>query len=151
MIALSGVLDAINARGLKLYRTSGNGLQVEGDCPPELVEGIEEHRKRLLPFAAVSEEVKAAEASDNIRHQVEGLAQAMVERYLPKLMDERLARAVDTQDPDGVAREIERLKEQAAGIDWACTLFPVTMEVEAKHAVEAGVVASEETADDLLS
>ena len=138
MIALSGVLDAINARGIRLYRTSDNSLQLEGDCPPELVEGIAEHRESLLRFAAASEEVKAAEASDNIRRQVEDYAVDTVRRYLPRHADERLARAVDTQDPAGVRREIERLKQQADTVDWACTLFPATMEIEAKHAAEAG-------------
>ena len=113
---------------------------------------MEQHRSSLLPYAAAAPEVKAAEASDNIRRQVEDYVEDIVQRYLPRQADERLARAVDTQDPAEVHREIERLKQQADTVDWACTLFTATMETEAKHAVEAGAVADEvpATDDDIL-
>lgn len=144
---LNAVVSAISDKGLRLYRTAED-LQVEGDCPPELAAAIKEHRASLLPFAAAAPEVKAAEASNHIRQQVEAFAVATVRSYLPRVVDEQLAKAVDTQDPAIVAKEIARLKEHFEVIDWASELFPLTMETEAKHAAESGAAAAGELSPD---
>ncbi len=141
MIDLGTVVSAISEKGIRLFRTA-TGLRVEGNCPPDLLEAIRAHQASLRPFAAAAEEVKAVEASNCIRQQLETFALAMVQRYLPRFIDEQLAQAVDTQDPATVTKEIARLKDRIDVIDWACEIFPFTMETEAKHAVaaEAGAV-----------
>lgn len=145
MIDLTGVIDGINARGLKLFRTSG-GLRIEGDCPPDLQQAIAAHQASLRMIAKPEPEQQAKETADDIRQQVERYAEAIVKRYLPRLADERLASAVDTQEPAVVEKEIAKLIETADVLEWACGLFPVTMETEAKHAAKAGAKAIGETA-----
>lgn len=147
MIDLNSVVQAISERGLKLIRTA-DSLRIEGDCPPELADGIKLHQASLLPFAAAAPEVKAADDSNRIRQQLEDHAEAIVKRYAPRLMDERLAKAVDTQNPDTVADEIVRIIEQADAVEWACLLFPQAMETEAKHAVESGATGIGESLPD---
>ena len=145
MLTLQLVVEQVNERGLRLLRT-GDGLKVEGDCPPELAEAIREHQASLRMIAKPAPEDAAKETADDIRQQVERYAEAIVKRYLPRLTDEQLASAVDTQSPETVRDEIARLMAQASATDWACELFPIAMEVEAKHAAEAGAKAIGEPA-----
>jgi hypothetical protein len=149
MMLLSEVVGQIAERGIRLHRLTGDSLQAEGDCPPELAAAIAEHQAILRPFAAPTPEVKAIEDAECIREQIAEFANAIVQSYLPRLTDERLAQAVDTQNPEEVRAEIARLTEKADAIEWACLLFPLAMETEGKHSAEAGVTVSEELADDM--
>ena len=149
MIELNGVVSLISERGLRLIRTA-DSLRVVGDCPPELAEAIRQHSAALIPFAAIdpdsAEQVaeQQAEANSNdIREQLEAFAEWIVEHhgwascyYAHGHIDGQLVPATDSQQPARVAETIARLKIELDAIDWASRLFPVTMEVEAKHATK---------------
>ena len=59
MIDLNGVIDGINSRGLKLFRTV-DSIRIEGNCPAELAEAIREHQVTLLPFVGIDPEAADA-------------------------------------------------------------------------------------------
>ncbi len=68
------------------------------------------------------------------------------ERYLSSI-DKRLAEAVDTQDPQTVARQIEALRQEVEAINWAETILPYAFEAESKHAAEAGAGPADNSAE----
>ncbi len=68
------------------------------------------------------------------------------ERYLSSI-DRRLAEAVDTQNPQTVARQIEALRREVEAIVWAERILPHAFEAEAKHAAEAGTGPAGSSAD----
>ncbi len=49
-------------------------------------------------------------------------------------LERRLQAAVDTQRPEVVARQIESLRQEVEGINWASEILPRSFECEAKHA-----------------
>jgi hypothetical protein len=72
------------------------------------------------------------------------------ERYLSSI-DKRLAEAVDTQNPQAVARQIEALRQEVEAINWAEKILPHAFEAEAKHAIEAeaGPAGSSDDGDEV--
>jgi hypothetical protein len=100
-----------------------------------------------------SPEPPAIQAANAIRQQLiefglwlQRFAWWAEERYLSSI-DKRLAEAVDTQNPQTVALQIEALRQEVEGIVWAESILPLSFETEAKHATEAGAGPARSSAD----
>ncbi len=125
-------------------------IPVVDDESQVIGEVIQRHQQTLLPFIAIAAEdsermaeQQAAAASDSIRTMLQGFAAWILEHhpwasseYTEQCIDGRLAPVVDSQKPEDVAKVIANLKEELDAIDWATWLFPLAMEIEAKHAAE---------------
>ena len=157
MIDLNSVVQAISERGLKLIRTA-DSIRIEGDCPAELAEAIQQHQQSLLPFAAVDPDAaeQAAATADNVRQQLDAFGDwllshalwAALDRRWSNYLDERTAASVDTQDAEHLAETIARLREELEVINWAATILPRSYEVEAKHAAESGAMPIDDNQSD---
>jgi hypothetical protein len=161
--ALSELFNQMNGLGLTFRRTSAGELEVVGDTS-RLTDGIRqaigEHRQTILfclpqaspaaspepasSAAQTSPEPPAVRAANAIRQQLDefGLwlqrfAWWAEEQYLSSI-DRRLAEAVNTQNPQAVARQIEALRQEVEAINWAEGILPHAFEAEAKHAADAG-------------
>jgi hypothetical protein len=138
----------MNSLGLTFRRTSAGELEVIGDTG-RLTDGIRqaigEHRETILScLPQASPAAPAIRAANAIRQQLEefglwlGRFAAWAQpRYLSSI-DRRLSEAVDTQNPQAVARQIEALRQEVEAINWAAEILPHAFEAEAKHAAEAG-------------
>ena len=62
-------------------------------------------------------------------------------------IDKRLSEAVDTQNPQAVAQQIEAQREEVDGINWAAEILPRAYETEAKHAISSGAGSAEDSAE----
>ncbi len=163
---LNGLFDQMNNLGLTFRRNSAGELEVIGDTgrlTDDIRQAIGEHRQTILlclpqasPAAApkaVASPAGPAMAADAIRRQLDefGLwlgrfAWWAQQKYLDTI-DKRLAEAVDTQKPQTVAQQIEALRQEVDGINWAAEILPRAYEIEAKHATSAGAGPAEGSAD----
>lgn len=155
---LPELFNQMNSLGLTFRRSTAGELEVVGDTSrltDAIRQAISAHRQTILaclpasspavsPEAAASPATSAIRAADAIRQQLDefglwlGTFAAWAQpRYLDSI-DKRLAEAVDTQSLQTVARQIEALRQEIDGINWAAEILPYTYQVEAKHATEAG-------------
>ena len=154
MIDLNTVVQAIAEHSLKLLRTA-DSIRIEGSCSAELAKAIEHHAASLLPFAAIAPEAaeeiaeqQAAADSDSIRQQLDEFGEWFMKyagRTWPcfwEEIDQRVATVVDSQDVKLVKSEIQAIMSEVEAITWAAEIFPLSYEVEAKHAVESGAAGA---------
>jgi hypothetical protein len=164
---LPELFSQMNSLGLTFRRSTAGELEVFGDIS-KLTDAIRQaigaHRQTILaclpqaspaasPGHTVPAEPPAIQAANAIRQQLDefGLwlqrfAWWAQERYLSSI-DKRLAEAVDTQNPHTVAQQIEALRHEVEGINWAAEILPRAYQVEAKHATSAGAGPAESSAD----
>lgn len=154
---LNELFHQMNGLGLTFRRSTAGELEVIGDTgrlTDAIRQTISEHRQTILlclpqaspaaaPEAAASPAAPATAAND-IRRQLDefglwlGRFAAWAQpRYMDSI-DKRLAEAVDTQDPQTVAQQIEALMIEVEAVNWAAEILPRAYGVEAKHSAEAG-------------
>ena len=174
-LTLTTLFSEMNTAGLTLRRSPFGEVEIVGDTS-RITDGIRtavrEHRGTILaclpespasaPAAAPDlqqvhqEQRQAQQAADGIRRQLvefgEWLRREAIwaqPQYLADI-DRRVQAAVDAQHPPTVARQIESLRQEVEGINWAAEILPRSFEAEAKHAIEAGAgpAANSAPADD---
>ena len=154
---LNVLFDTMNSLGLAFRRNPAGELEVIGDTgrlTDAIREAIGEHRQTiLLCLPAAPAEAPEIRAANDIRRQLEefglwlGRFAAWAQpRYLDTI-DQRLAEAVDTQNQQTVAQQIEALREEIDGINWAAEILPRAFETEAKHAISSGAGPAEDPED----
>jgi hypothetical protein len=161
------LFNQMNSLGLTFRRSTAGELEVFGDIgrlTDAIRQAIGVHRQTILaclpqasPAAslgpAAPAEPPAIRTANAIRQQLDEFALWLQrfalwaqERYLSSI-DKRLAEAVDTQDPQTVARQIEALRQEIEAINWAESLLPHALKAEAKHAAEAAAGPAWDSAD----
>ena len=163
---LPELFNQMNSLGLTFRRSTAGELEVIGDTgrlTDAIRKTIGEHRQTILACLPQSSSAAApapaatpaapAMAANDIRRQLDefGLwvrqfAWWAKQKYLDSV-DKRLAEAVDTQNPQVVAQQIEALRQEIDGINWAAEILPRAYQVEAKHATSAGAGPAESSAD----
>ena len=165
---LPELFNQMNHLGLTFRRSTAGELEVVGDIS-RLTDAIRQaicaHRQTILaclpqaspaptPPPSASTSPAAPElAANDIRRQLDefGLwlrqfAWWSQQKYLDTI-DKRVAEAVDTQDPQTVAHQVEALRQEVEGINWAAEILPRAYATEAKHAIIAGAGPAESSAD----
>ena len=163
---LPELFNQMNSLGLTFRRSTAGELEVLGDISrltDAIRQAIGAHRQTILaclpqasPAATPSPSASPAApaiAANDIRRQLDefglwlGRFAAWAQpRYLHSI-DKRLAEAVDTQNLQTVAHQIEALREEIDGINWAAEILPRAYETEAKHAISSGAGSAEDSAD----
>ena len=164
---LPELFNQMNSLGLTFRRNLAGELEVQGDISrltEALRQAIGAHRGTILaclpqaspaasPPPSASPEPPEIRAANAIRQRLDefGLwlqrfAWWAQERYL-RSIDKRLAEAVDTQDPQTVARQVDALRQEVEAINWAAEILPRAYEAEAKHATSTGAGPAESSAD----
>ena len=153
---LPELFNQMNSLGLTFRRSTAGELEVLGDISrltDAIRQAIGAHRQTILaclPQAAPAatpppsaSPAAPAIAANDIRRQLDefglwlGRFAAWAQpRYLHSI-DKRLAEAVDTQNPQTVAQQIEALRSEVEAVNWAAEILPRAYEAEAKHATEA--------------
>lgn len=163
---LHELFNQMNSLGLTFRRSTAGDLEVIGDTgrlTDAIRQAIGEHRQTILfclpqasPAASpapMASPAAPAKAANDIRRQLDefglwlGRFAAWAQpRYLDSI-DKRLAEAVDTQNPQTVAQQIEALRSEVDAVNWAAEILPRAYETEAKHAIQAGAGPAEDSAD----
>lgn len=146
-INLSELFIQLNERCLTFRRTAGGELEVIGDTgrlTDEIRAGIVAHRETILTCLPQRAEPTPLATANAIRAALDEFAEwlkpyhwwAHPERLAD--IDRRLAQVVDTQDLRAVEGLLEALRLEVQGIHWPLDILPLTLEVEAMHAIAAG-------------
>lgn len=165
---LPELFNQMNSLGLTFRRSIAGELEVIGDTnrlTDAIRQGIGAHRQTILaclprasPAASLGRaapaEPAAIQRANAIRQQLDefGLwlqrfAWWAQERYLSSI-DKRLAEAVETQNPKTVVQQVEALRQEVEGINWAAEILPRAYELEAKHSTSVGAGPAESSAED---
>lgn len=124
---LSGLFDQMSSLGLTFRRSTAGELEVIGDTgrlTDAIRKAIGEHRQTiLLCLPAAPAEPPEVRAANAIRQQLDEFALWLRQfawwaqpRYLDTI-DRRLAEAVDTQNPQTVAHQIEALRSEVDAVN----------------------------------
>ena len=153
---LPELFNQMNSLGLTFRRSTAGELEVLGDISrltDAIRQAIGAHRQTILACLPQASPAAPAIAANDIRRQLDefglwlGRFAAWAQpRYLHSI-DKRLAEAVDTQNLQTVAHQIEALREEIDGINWAAEILPRAYETEAKHAISSGAGSAEDSAD----
>lgn len=146
---INELFNQMNNLGLTFRRGVSGELEVAGNTAlltDAIKQAIAEHHGTIL---ACTPELPA----NAIRQQLDEFALWLrqfawwaQQRYLD-CIDQRLAEAVDTQNQQTVAQQIESLRQEIDGINWAAEILPRAYEAEAKHAIAAGAGPAEDPED----
>lgn len=158
-ITLSELFTGMNSRGLTFRATATGDVEVVGDdasMTDALRRGVIEHQAVILaclPAASPAAAPDPKAVVDEIRRQLDEFG-LWLGRFAvwarPKYLDSidlRIAEAVDMQDPAAVALQIEAIRQEVEGINWASEILPRAYETEAKHAAAAEAGPAGDAAD----
>ena len=155
------LFNQMNSLGLTFRRSTAGELEVFGDLSKltdAIRQAISAHRQTILaclpqasmratpPPSASAEAPDIRRQLDQFGHWLRQFAWWSQQKYLDTI-DKRVAEAVDTQNPKTVALQIEALRQEVEGINWAAEILPGAYQVEGKHATSAMTGPAESSAD----
>ena len=145
-INLHELFAKLSEAGLTLRRGDGGTIEVVGNLArvtDSMRDAVQINLPALitcLPEPPLSPEEQATANADHIRDQLNEFADwlftvtpwATVGLSRSEDIDQRIAAAVDTQEPQRVAEEIAGLQSDLEVINWAAEILPSSYETEAK-------------------
>lgn len=146
---INELFNQMNNLGLTFRRGVSGELEVAGNTAlltDAIKQAIAEHHGTILACTPELPANAIRRQLDEFTIWLQQFAWWAQPRYLHSI-DKRLAEAVDTQNLQTVAHQIEALREEIDGINWAAEILPRAYETEAKHAISSGAGSAEDSAD----